>query len=141
MSESKPRGDRIADHELLTRTNEVAHLLLDGVPRAEIVRHSKDKWKISSSTVDRYISSATEDIAESYKPEIAAHTAILLGQLQKLARTCLATQNLTTANQVYGQIIKLLGLEKHQVEVQHFAENPILVLMKNIREGKSENNL
>ena len=96
------------------------------------------EFGVSVKTAERYIAAATEDIAASYKPVLAAETAKLMHQLQTLARLSVDTANLSTANAVYGQIIKLLGLEKQQVEVKHSLDNPMAIILREVRDGREQ---
>ncbi len=132
----RPRGDKVGDAELTRRIAMVSGLLLDGHPRRHVVTSCDREFGVSLKTAERYIAAATEDIAASYKPVLAAETAKLMHQFQTLARLSIEVGNFATANAVYGQIVKMLGLEKQQVEVKHSLDNPMAIILREVRDGR-----
>ena len=48
------------------RVHTVSELLLSDTPRNDIVQYGKDKWGVSSKTVDNYIGSASSSIIQDY---------------------------------------------------------------------------
>lgn len=128
MCEDVNKGKKSTDAEYNKRINEVFDLVLRGFNRPDILRYAS-KWKVSSRTVDTYLSEASKMIENTFgqrkKEELINDTLAKLSNLYvknyeledfKECRGILETRN------------KLLGLnEADLLKLQGDEENPITI--------------
>jgi transposase len=130
-----PRGNRNGDAEIEKRVARVAELLLNGLTNRQIVDICGQEFKASRTTAVRYISQANEKIAAEFDLNRKAEVSKAVERLLRMQQECLARHDYKTSATIEGQLAKIYGLEKQQVEVTHSVEDPWVKLMREIREG------
>lgn len=140
MLKTKPksRGKRTAEAELAQRIERVAELLLNGLTNRQIVGICGSEFKCSASTANRYIADANQKIADEFDYSRKAEVSKAVERLLRMQQECLARQDFKTAASIEGQLTKIYGLERQQVEVTHSVEDPIAKLMREIRDGRTD---
>jgi transposase len=134
----KSRGKRTAEAELAQRIERVAELLLNGLTNRQIVGICGSEFKCSESTANRYIADANQKIADEFDFSRKAEVSKAVERLLRMQQECLARQDFKTAASIEGQLTKIYGLERQQVEVTHSVEDPIAKLMREIRDGRTD---
>jgi hypothetical protein len=134
----KSRGKRTAEAELAQRIERVAELLLNGLTNRQIVGICGSEFKCSASTANRYIADANQKIADEFDYSRKAEVSKAVERLLRMQQECLARQDFKTAASIEGQLTKIYGLERQQVEVTHSVEDPIAKLMREIRDGRTD---
>jgi hypothetical protein len=132
------RGKRNGDAEIEKRVARVAELLLNGLTNRQIVDICGHEFKASRTTAVRYISQANQKIADEFDYSRKAEVSKAVERLLRMQQECLARQDFKTAASIEGQLTKIYGLERQQVEVTHSVEDPIAKLMREIRDGRTD---
>lgn len=140
MKTTKPktRGKRTADADLALRIERVAELLLNGMTNRQIVGICGIEFKCSASTANRYIAEANTKIASEFDMNRKAEVSKAVERLLRMQQECLSREDFKTAASIEGQLTKIYGLERQQVEVTHSVEDPIAKLMREIRDGRTD---
>jgi hypothetical protein len=131
----KPRGKRTTEADLAIRIERVAELLLNGMTNRQIVGICGSEFKCSASTANRYIAEANTKIASEFDLNRKAEVSKAVERLLRMQQECLARFDFKTAATIEGQLAKIYGLEKQQVEVTHSVEDPWVRLMRELRDG------
>lgn len=112
-------ADRLTDAERALRIGEVHNLLVNGVRRADILRHASNKeWGVSSRTVDDYIARATAEIKAAATVDKEERLGRSLRRLENLYQATQRIQDHKTSLSVVKTEADLLGLAapaKHEL--------------------------
>lgn len=100
--------------EVNQRVNEVSNLLLVGYTRSYILRYA-EKWKVSDSMVDQYISKAWQNIKEINELTLQDNLSMITNQLWDLYRQNRLENNLQEAHKNLVALAKIKGLEVHTI--------------------------
>ena len=131
----KPRGNRNPDAEIEKRVARVAELLLNGMTNRQIVSICEQEFKACRASAVRYIARANEKIASEFDLNRKSEVSKSVERLLRMQQECLARFDYRTAATIEGQLAKIYGLEKQQVEVTHSVEDPWVRLMRELRDG------
>jgi hypothetical protein len=137
-TKSKPRGDRNGEAEIEKRVARVAELLLNGLTNRQIVSICEQEFKACRASAVRYIARANEKIADEFDYSRKAEVSKAVERLLRMQQECLVREDFKTAASIEGQLTKIYGLERQQVEVTHSVEDPIAKLMREIRDGRTD---
>ena len=77
-------GKKATNAEIQHRVQTVARLLINCVPRSQILRHSQEAWGVKEDMTDQYIRRARELVREDYSVERKDFVATRLGTLDKV---------------------------------------------------------
>jgi len=80
--------------EVEHRVQTVARLLINCVPRSQIIRHAQESWGVKEDMTDRYISRARELVRQDYEVERKDFIATRLGTLDKTIQEALKSNQL-----------------------------------------------
>lgn len=103
-------GRKATVAEVEHRVQTIARLLINCVPRSQIVRHAQETWGVKEDMTDRYISRARELVRQDYAVERQDFLATRLGTLDKTIQEALKTNQL-------GVVVGALRLQAELTQV------------------------
>jgi hypothetical protein len=98
----------------------------------------EQEFKACRASAVRYIARANEKIADEFDYSRKAEVSKAVERLLRMQQECLVREDFKTAASIEGQLTKIYGLERQQVEVTHSVEDPIAKLMREIRDGRTD---
>jgi hypothetical protein len=87
-------GKKATNAEIQHRVQTVARLLINCVPRSQIISHGREAWGVKAEMIDQYISRARELVRQDYEVERKDFVATRLGTLDKVVQEGLKTNQL-----------------------------------------------
>ena len=106
-----PKGDKT---QIIQRVTEIVKLKLEGYTRSHIMQHGK-KWGVTDDAIDKYIGTATKQIAEVSLASIEEHRDTIIGGLLNLYRAALRDSNNDLARKILMDLAKLKGLDQQVI--------------------------
>ena len=103
-------GKKATNAEIQHRVQTVARLLINCVPRSQIVHHARETWGVKHDMADRYISRARELVREDYSVERKDFVATRLGTLDKVIQEGMKSNQL-------GVVVGALRLQAELTQV------------------------
>ena len=103
-------GKKATNAEVQHRVQTVARLLINCVPRSQIVHHARETWGVKHDMADRYISRARELVREDYSVERKDFVATRLGTLDKVIQEGMKSNQL-------GVVVGALRLQAELTQV------------------------
>ena len=131
---SKPRGGKTPQAELEARTRWITDLLVEGVPRSEIISRCTERYGCGVSTVERYIKGATRRLSECYKPHAESAAELARRRFEKIFSAAMQKGDLRTAMTAQSNLCKLEGSWKVAESGTPSIIDALTSLMKSVRE-------
>ena len=103
-------GKKATNVEIQHRVQTVARLLINCVPRSQIIHHARENWGVKDDMTDKYISRARELVRQDYEVERKDFIATRLGTLDKVVQEGMKSNQL-------GVVVGALKLQAELTQV------------------------
>ncbi len=101
---------------VLTRTSQVAKLLIEGKGREHIVQYGSENWGVGERQTDKYIKKAKDIIARDVVKNVKYDYAKALMRYEHLFELAISRNDYRAAVLINKEIASLQGLYKTKVE-------------------------